>query len=572
MSSPATEDDKRKAEALKAEGNALYTQGKHQEACIKYTEAIQLDGDNAVLYANRAAATMAKKEIEASLIATFDLRMATQLDKKYAKAWGRLASIFKEFHMYDWSIDAGNQAISCLPTAVLSSAESKLKEQCEKNIQAAKSERQKELDIRSSLLKASEDNSRVRVIPAEVVKSGQLPWDKARALRDVLSATNVQNSSAWIILNAHEEFSDGIKMVEELKWPEGGGLIRGNLNAITYITNAVLRDQRVFCLSSPDFVKKLDMQVTFELQIIKNEVGQCPWAGAKGEAATVQSEAMNLVKQKGWDIARRALSITVRTWILNGLFALNAGGDAREALHFYNNALEVLEWGAVKWANISTEDRGAIFKRTFIRGVKCLCMGAYVSVYHSAEIKPDEAEKLKGIAQDVLDDVDTHPPTSTPSEPLDIGFLHAFWTQPAVVAYSTLGFIHKKLAGDKRMKLESRDEDLLQAQVNYIKAFERSMPDDENCLYWANIVLQIMAEREVPLNLLLLQCQLVRKLLPVCSMIWEEGAGWERVIRLCFSTFDFERMLYQGLLNGAWTLEEPWMHGFTIVDVGGPLE
>jgi hypothetical protein len=40
---------------LKEEGNRLFVAKKYSEALVKYSEAIALDGSNAVLYANRAA-------------------------------------------------------------------------------------------------------------------------------------------------------------------------------------------------------------------------------------------------------------------------------------------------------------------------------------------------------------------------------------------------------------------------------------------------------------------------------------------------------------------------------------
>jgi hypothetical protein len=48
---------------LKAEGNALFSQKKYALASVKYGEAIDLDGDNAVLYANRAACFLSLKRL-----------------------------------------------------------------------------------------------------------------------------------------------------------------------------------------------------------------------------------------------------------------------------------------------------------------------------------------------------------------------------------------------------------------------------------------------------------------------------------------------------------------------------
>lgn len=53
-----------KAETLKAEGNAFHIKGENEKAYSKYSEAIKLDPNNAVLYANRAASALAMKEYE----------------------------------------------------------------------------------------------------------------------------------------------------------------------------------------------------------------------------------------------------------------------------------------------------------------------------------------------------------------------------------------------------------------------------------------------------------------------------------------------------------------------------
>jgi stress-induced-phosphoprotein 1 len=47
------------AAKLKEEGNALFVKKEYGLAIAKYSEAIAADGDNAVLYANRAACQLA---------------------------------------------------------------------------------------------------------------------------------------------------------------------------------------------------------------------------------------------------------------------------------------------------------------------------------------------------------------------------------------------------------------------------------------------------------------------------------------------------------------------------------
>lgn len=46
-------------QALKDEGNALFTHKQYGPASVKYSEALRIDDNNAVLYANRAACRLA---------------------------------------------------------------------------------------------------------------------------------------------------------------------------------------------------------------------------------------------------------------------------------------------------------------------------------------------------------------------------------------------------------------------------------------------------------------------------------------------------------------------------------
>lgn len=59
----STQDSNRdSAERLKVLGNKLHQSGEYQGAYAKYSEAIQKDPKHAVLYANRAASSLALKK------------------------------------------------------------------------------------------------------------------------------------------------------------------------------------------------------------------------------------------------------------------------------------------------------------------------------------------------------------------------------------------------------------------------------------------------------------------------------------------------------------------------------
>ncbi|KAI8608576.1 hypothetical protein BC830DRAFT_1071890 [Chytriomyces sp. MP71] len=81
------EDRKARAEECKAQGNKLMADKKFKAAVAKYTEAIELDGSNAVYYANRAAAY---SQDEDYANAVEDSKRAIEVDPDYSKAYSRM--------------------------------------------------------------------------------------------------------------------------------------------------------------------------------------------------------------------------------------------------------------------------------------------------------------------------------------------------------------------------------------------------------------------------------------------------------------------------------------------------
>jgi stress-induced-phosphoprotein 1 len=65
---------------------------------------------------------------------------------------------------------------------------------------------------------------------------------------------------------------------------------------------------------------------------------------------------------------------------MRGFIESGLRGAHPVALVFFSNALEVLDWGSRTWKNIADEDRGAIFKSTFVRGVRSLHISAFMKL------------------------------------------------------------------------------------------------------------------------------------------------------------------------------------------------
>jgi len=80
-------DSKNEAETHKNIGNEEMKGGKYEEAMENYTQAINLDGRNAVYFCNRAAAHLKLNNLDKALR---DCQIAIQLNRTYARAYGRM--------------------------------------------------------------------------------------------------------------------------------------------------------------------------------------------------------------------------------------------------------------------------------------------------------------------------------------------------------------------------------------------------------------------------------------------------------------------------------------------------
>src|SRR5690606_24351167 len=100
------------AEKLKALGNEKLSSGKTEEAIEFYNRAIELNPNNAVYYANRAAAwTRLGKHQEAIR----DCQKSINTDPKYAKAYSRLGLSLFNLGKYKEAIEAYSACLKLEP-------------------------------------------------------------------------------------------------------------------------------------------------------------------------------------------------------------------------------------------------------------------------------------------------------------------------------------------------------------------------------------------------------------------------------------------------------------------------
>ncbi|ELA46359.1 hypothetical protein VCUG_02164 [Vavraia culicis subsp. floridensis] len=96
------------AECLRREGTELFKKGDYEGALGKYTEAIEKDPQDKVLYSNRSACYAKLNRSEEGIA---DAEKAVELDPTYAKAYSRLGSFYyyidsaKSVHYYEKALE-----------------------------------------------------------------------------------------------------------------------------------------------------------------------------------------------------------------------------------------------------------------------------------------------------------------------------------------------------------------------------------------------------------------------------------------------------------------------------------
>ncbi|KAA1471420.1 hypothetical protein DENSPDRAFT_776432 [Dentipellis sp. KUC8613] len=381
-------------------------------------------------------------------------------------------------------------------------------------------------------------------IPAEAKANKQLPWDRALAMKDELLKDGEKSlgSSAWVIMAAYRDFAEGLESVnmvkrihkgdkedEEMGW-------EGKPNALTSLSNGILREPRVFHIPSEDWVEKFNEQVTFESTVHN--------AWTFSDAATLQKEAPERLRANGWDDVRLALSTTVRAWILAGFIAGGGHRNSQTAMDYYSRVLSVLEWGRHLWKDVPREQRGSIFDATFVRGVKRLFLQTFIEAYseNSGTDSEFDLNDLAEMARDLLVDTKRQQPEVGENAQYDPGFITSFFINPTAESMSILGFVHIRKAlqlkaqGDTKAALEQFGE----ASSWYAKAGASFPADDEKHIYFLGIALEALWHHGIKLETLLSLCEGIRRNTPKALQIWEYSPMAEARDKVLKRVNDFE--------------------------------
>ncbi|PPQ99536.1 hypothetical protein CVT24_005326 [Panaeolus cyanescens] len=457
--------DKEKAESLKALANELYSKKDFKGAYQKYTEAIKADGTNAIYYANRAAASLGMQQF---MNACTDADKAIELDPKYAKAHARYAAGHAGLGRFETAAKSWRRALALLPQvdSQLSPTERKLKEQFEAELSKA------ETNAKAPLKDA------IGLGQDEVSKT---PWHRAIAEEQNLRAEENANSSGWLMIHAYREFSEGVDAMKSLKVVKKDGRqgMFGRLDCIVNISNGLMREPRVFHINSPDWFEKLNNQIMFEV----GRSGGWSNVGPK----VIMEDAPKRLRKGGWESVRPAISTTVRAWIVSGCLSSRMSNQSGPAYEFFSRAIELLEWGRIMWKDVSTEERGVVFERSFIRGIKRMKLESMIAILVSKENCSFTKKKVADEALHIIEDAEANPPQGT----LDPGFVLSFWVYPRAEAMAAIGWYHIQ-SGFASTTAETAKTAFSEAHKFYLRASQALPPDEENTFQYLYVALEAL--------------------------------------------------------------------------------
>ncbi|KAJ7116811.1 hypothetical protein C8R43DRAFT_902312, partial [Mycena crocata] len=501
-------------------------QGEYMAAYEKYSEAIGEDGNNAILYANRAASSLSMKE-QQSLIQTME----------------RPGQDWQTPHRQK-CFDAWNAALACIPSQDLTSGQKALQAQFREGLKASKAAKANPPPpSRVVAVPAGRNNKNIR----------NMPWARAAALKTVH-----EDSSAIMLLYASK-----VLYRHKVHWRQIG--CGGNSHctlpqtllsiilfilqpqAIQGITNGILIDRRCFYMDGKNWLEQYMEQVKFE--------GEYYQAWGKGGSKTVCEQAPGRLKKEGWSSVGPAICMTVRLWIMQG-FLGGSTGDQATAAEYFRRALDVIEWGRETWKDVPRADRGDIFDILFMRSVNRLFVAAVMDWLAMNDPEcPYTLQDLAKLARNMIQEIEHNTPERVNEDqyhPKHPGHYSASWTYPHADVLGVLGWFHLTLSKTAKTKADEKIH-LAAAARYYMQSAETYPDDDEFSVFFMSIALDAFLRHGTPLRDTLPICKRIRVSIRDVMKIWEFSAMSKRRDIALQEVLDWEREAQKGLLTGSLT-------------------
>ncbi|KAH6916704.1 hypothetical protein BKA70DRAFT_1250318 [Coprinopsis sp. MPI-PUGE-AT-0042] len=310
MASRAVQGLPSSVEDLKTRGNELYAQEKYDDAYNVYSAALARDENNAILWANRGAASMAKKSYRNAVA---DLKTSVGLNPAYEKG-SDICSSCKSLKDWQESVAAWRRALDCLPED--SAADSPAEEARRRVYEEVSPEG----------------------VQSKPERKG--PWDSAEALKNVIMPLTARGglTSVYSMNDAYAQWKKGVDLLKALGVTHQGPFKTryGRLGTIEALTGRIQNDERVFHVPANirDFSSTIMRQMIWERDTRNGYPDTV-------QVADLKVATLHRLQEESWDSVRPAISITIRV-------------------------------GIGEWSDVQPTVRGGVLSRSFIRGIKRL--------------------------------------------------------------------------------------------------------------------------------------------------------------------------------------------------------
>lgn len=342
--------------------------------------------------------------------------------------------------------------------------------------------------------------------------------------------------------------------------------------ALQRISDAILRDRRMFHLSGNNWMSMYERQVMYETLVCRG------WTNDVGPQLVLQ-EAQLRIKKEGWDGsppsclgARKAISTKVHTWITRAFLMTKLGADIQAAESLYSEVLDFLNEGRKIWKDIDVKVRGIVFEHSFVTGICILHLNAYMEATSKLRKGKYGVSQLREVAECLYQDsvvASAERPSPRPRES-DVGFESSFYVCPIGEALCTMAYCELQTAYEEK-KEEVRKQHFRTAAELYLQSTKFFFEDDEYHSYFLVMSLKSHWLAKSSLRATLPIMQSLREVNPKMLQIWQHsGFGLDghrdRSIKYCL---DFLDRLERKIASGATSEDAELTPADHIVDVIG---
>ncbi|KAI0065855.1 hypothetical protein BV25DRAFT_1988937 [Artomyces pyxidatus] len=545
--------------ALKDQGTKLFGQKDYKGAIDCFTRAIELDGSNAVLYANRAACYNSPKQFQEGLLSALKVSLDTHwgavflsplplgnsirsiLCERMAASLGSsscMSLMSKVFKCYVQSVQVRTNRLmsracgnSSAPqgAGLALSPPSRAKKAGQQQIKLCISDFPPLYCNLEQWPRKNISQPRMGPLPDTTgLPPGDSPPERAPAIVRLCLIFGNPESSSLVLMHAKVDFEIGLKFLIYSDFRKPGVLEYATVNvsyqpiprdALVSLSGAYTTDERAMYVDNLDYTGLVKRMIAYEM----HQSG-APDPALKMESVT--SGFLRLRRQGGWARVRPAITITVRCLLLRGHVSISLRRDYETGYNVLNKAFKILTWGRQEWPDAEEDLRGVVFSDTFYAGVFRLMVKAYELAYKATKGR-NRLFRLEELLQSA-DDLITYAKSIRGTDTKDMrlpGMPTAFISYPEAQGHSTKGWCLEEYVEAGLCK-DQDDEDThrIGALTSFFSAANLYAKDDEHHVEHLNHALNMLFRLETPLGQILAVMERMRLATPGVKAIWEHSA------------------------------------------------